>query len=206
MHDRPVFGGNASSECRVHICGADIHNHFKNMRETGILEELRMENLYRNPNRNFSIGDTILYEKVMAEPNIIPLLNCSCLKAEMSGKAIRAVTGWQLTTQTYHKVKAQLFADCSGDAILAPLTGADFWMGREARDEYGESIAPPKVMPKAFRIEALTGGQWQVIAHVDRNHQRFCCFPVKLNLSGIRFVLEETWGAEQSRIYAFFAD
>ena len=55
MHDRPVFGGNASSECRVHICGADIHNHVKNMRETGILEELRMENLYRNPNRNFSI-------------------------------------------------------------------------------------------------------------------------------------------------------
>jgi hypothetical protein len=142
LHDRPVFGGNASSECRVHICGADIHNHVRNMRETGILEELRMENLYRNPNRNFSVWDTILYEKVLAEPNIIPLLNCSCLKAEMNGNAIRAVTGWQLTTQTYHEAKARIFADCSGDAILAPLTGADFRMGREARDEYGESIAP----------------------------------------------------------------
>lgn len=29
MHDRPVLGGNASSECRVHICGADRHNYIK---------------------------------------------------------------------------------------------------------------------------------------------------------------------------------
>lgn len=36
MHDRPVLGDNASSECRVHICGADRHNYIKNMRETGI--------------------------------------------------------------------------------------------------------------------------------------------------------------------------
>ncbi|MDP2989925.1 MAG: FAD-dependent oxidoreductase, partial [Kiritimatiellota bacterium] len=57
MHDRPVLGGNASSECRVHISGADVHNHFKNMRETGILEEIRLANLYCNPNRNFSIWD-----------------------------------------------------------------------------------------------------------------------------------------------------
>jgi glycine/D-amino acid oxidase-like deaminating enzyme len=85
MHDRPVFGGNASSECRVHICGADRHNAVKNMRETGILEELRMENLSRNPNRNFSVWDTILYEKARNEPNLTPLLNCSC---PPSGKGV----------------------------------------------------------------------------------------------------------------------
>jgi len=62
MQDRPVLGGNASSECRVHVCGADVHNSKPNMRETGILEELRMENLYRNRNRNYSIWDTVLYE------------------------------------------------------------------------------------------------------------------------------------------------
>ena len=155
MHDRPVFGGNASSECRVHICGADIHNHVKNMRETGILEELRMENLYRNPNRNFSIWDTILYEKILAEPNITPLLNCSCLKAEMDGNAVRTVTGWQLTTQTYHTVHARIFADCSGDAILAPLTGAQHRMGREARGEYNESIAPPEADSKTMGLTCL---------------------------------------------------
>jgi hypothetical protein len=80
---------------------------------------------------------------VKREPNITPLLNCSCLEAKMEGAdRIASVTGWQLTTQTYHTVRAAIFADCSGDAILAPLTGALFRVGREARSEYGESIAP----------------------------------------------------------------
>lgn len=144
MHDRPVLGGNASSECRVHIGGADRQNSIKNMRETGILEELRLENLARNPNRNFSIWDTILYEKICENENIRLFLNCSCLDAEMDGSRIRSVTGWQVTTQTYHKVTAAIFADCSGDAVLVPLTGARFRTGREARSEYGESIAPEK--------------------------------------------------------------
>jgi hypothetical protein len=155
MHDRPVFGGNASSECRIHICGADVHNRHKNLRETGILEELRLENLYRNPNRNFSIWDTILYETVRSERNIIALLNCSCLKSEMDGQAIRAVTGWQLTTQTYHRVNAHIFADCSGDAILAPLTGADCRVGREGRGEHHESIAPPAADARTMGMTCL---------------------------------------------------
>ena len=142
MHDRPVLGGNSSSECRVHVCGADRNNGVKNMRETGILEEVRMDNLRRNPNRIFSIWDTILYEKVLHEANVTLLLNCSCLDAAMAGPRIESVTGWQLTTQTFHTVRAAIFADCSGDGVLAPLTGADCRMGREARGEYGESIAP----------------------------------------------------------------
>lgn len=142
MHDRPVLGGNSSSECRVHICGADRHNQLKNMRETGILEELRMDNLRRNPNRNFSIWDTILYEKLRFEPNVNLLLNCSCMDAAMQTRRIESVTGWQLTTQTRHVVEAKLFIDCSGDAVLAPLSGAEHRMGREAQHEFGESIAP----------------------------------------------------------------
>jgi hypothetical protein len=142
MQDRPVLGGNASSECRVHICGADRHNQIKNLRETGILEELRLENLRHNLQRNFSIWDTLLYEKALAEPNLTLLLNCTCQDATMDGNQIRSITGWQLTTQIYHTVEARIYADCSGDAILAPLTGALSRMGRESRDEYSESIAP----------------------------------------------------------------
>ena len=144
MQDRPVLGGNASSEMRVPICGADRSGQIPNMRETGILEELRLENLYRNPNDSFSVWDLVLYEKVRYEAEITLLLNCSCLDAEMDGSRIQSVTGWQLTTETYHTVTAPIFADCSGDGVLAPLTGADLRMGREGRDEYGESIAPEK--------------------------------------------------------------
>ena len=125
MQDRPVLGGNASSEVRMWICGA----HGENNRETGIIEEIMLENRYRNPLRNFSIWDSILYEKVRFEPNITLLLNCSCTDATVDDDRIRSVTGWQLTTQTWHTVEADLFADCSGDSILAPLTGAEFRMG-----------------------------------------------------------------------------
>jgi hypothetical protein len=155
MHDRPVLGGNASSECRVPICGADRAGGIPFMRETGILEELRLENLYWNPNREYSLWDLVLYEKVQYQPNLTLLLNCSCLDAEMDGDAIASVRGWQLTTQTHHTVKAAIFADCSGDAVLAPLTGHPFRMGREAKNEYGESIAPKAADERTMGMTCL---------------------------------------------------
>ncbi len=85
----------------------------------------------------------MLYDAAVREPRLRLLLNCSCLDAELDGPRIVAVTGWQTTAQTWHRVRARLFADCSGDAVLAPLTGAAVRVGREGRDEFGESIAPP---------------------------------------------------------------
>jgi len=142
MHDRPVLGGNASSECRVHICGADRHNSNPNARETGILEELRLRNLSVNPQQSFSVWDTVLYDTVRRQERLKVLLNCSCQGADVAGGRIASVAGWQATTYTRHVVRAKVFIDCSGDAILAPLTGAAFRVGREGRDEYGESLAP----------------------------------------------------------------
>ena len=138
IHDRPMFGGNASSEIRMWVCGA----HGDNNRETGILEEINLENLYRNPYRTYPVWDSILFEAVKNEKNITALLNCSCLDAECEDGVIKSVVGWQLTTQSYHTVKAKLFADCSGDSILAPLTGAEHTSGREGRGVYGESFGP----------------------------------------------------------------
>jgi len=70
------------------------------------------------------------------------LLNCSCLDAAMDGDRIASLTGWQLTTQTFHHVRATTFIDCSGDSILAPLSGAACRWGRESSKEFGEYIAP----------------------------------------------------------------
>ncbi|MCE5276394.1 MAG: FAD-dependent oxidoreductase [Planctomycetaceae bacterium] len=155
MQDRPVLGGNSSGETRIHVCGADRHNSIKHMRETGILEELRLENLRRNPQRSYSLWELVLYEKVHCQPNITLLLNCSCLAAEMDGPSVRRVTGWQLTTQSYHRVSAAVFIDCSGDGILAPLTGAPARRGREGRDEFGESIAPAAADERTMGMTCL---------------------------------------------------
>ncbi|MBR2465435.1 MAG: FAD-dependent oxidoreductase [Clostridia bacterium] len=140
IQDRPVLGGNASSEVRMMIAGA----HGKDNREAGILEEIECENYYINTGLKYSVWDSVIYGKVMAEKNITLLLNTSCLDAEMDGKRIKSVKAWQSNAETFHIVEAKYFADCSGDSILAPLTGAAYRYGREARDEFGESIAPEK--------------------------------------------------------------
>ncbi|MBQ8880430.1 MAG: FAD-dependent oxidoreductase [Clostridia bacterium] len=144
MHERPVLGGNASSEIRMWICGA----RGKDNKETGILEEIFLENAYRNPTKNFAIWDTVLYEIVKRERNITLLLNCTCMDAVTEegdfadGRTVRikSVCGYQMTTQKFFDVTADFFADCSGDSILAPLTGASFRIGRESKQEFGENI------------------------------------------------------------------
>ena len=151
MQDRPVLGGNASSEIRMWICGAQGPSN----RETGILEEIQMENLYCNPTPNYSIWDSILYEKVRFEKNIELLLNCSCNDAKMNGNKIESIKGWQLTTETWHTVEAKYFADCSGDSILSLLSGAEFRLGREASSEFNESIAPSKSDKKTMGMSCL---------------------------------------------------
>lgn len=150
IQDRPVLGGNASSECRMWISGArkDVH-------ETGYVEELKLENNYRNPQLNWSIWDSITYESVRFQPNLELILNCSVNDLTMDGMRITSVKGWQLTTQTWHVVEADLFADCSGDSILAPLSGADFRIGREARNEFGEDFGPDEEDLKTMGMSCL---------------------------------------------------
>ena len=171
MHDRPVLGGNASSEIRMWICGAGTR--VRNLQETGIMEEIALDNMARNPSRNWSLWDALLYEKARFEPNIDLILNCACSEAEVSTEGsggvppsvgcgaprrIVSVTGFQSTTQRRHKVRAKIFADCSGDSILAPLTGASFRVGREAKAEFGEEFgldeADRRTMGSSLLIQA----------------------------------------------------
>ena len=183
MHDRPVLGGNASSEIRMWIRGAAGREN----RETGILQELELENIYRNPTMNYSLWDSVLLQAVMAEKNITLLLNCSCLDCQTAGNRITSVTGWQLNTYAFHTVEAQIFLDCSGDSILAPLCGAAYRVGREGQNDLGESEAPAqadrKTMGNSCLIEArqtdhpcpFTAPEWANVypddaSMMDKNH------------------------------------
>ena len=142
MHERPVLGGNASSEIRMWIRGAGGDNNM----ETGILEEIILENYYRNPTKNYYIWDTVLYDFVIREENITLLLNCTCMDASCEEgdfgdgrtRKITSITGYQMTTQIFFDVQSTNYADCSGDSILAPLTGAEYRLGRESADEFME--------------------------------------------------------------------
>lgn len=156
VQDRPVLGGNASSEIRMHICGA----HGRLNREAGLLEEMHLENHYRNYEPNYSIWDSVVYGKAAYQEGLTLFLNCSVESAEMDKSdpdhpRIKSVTGWQLTSETRHTIYAKYFSDCSGDSILAPLSGAEFRVGREARSEFNESIAPVEADLKTMGMSCL---------------------------------------------------
>lgn len=138
VQDRPVLGGNASSEIRMWICGA----HGVKNKETGILEEILLRNCYRNPGANYSLWDSVLYEKAAFCPNLTLMLNSTCCGGEGDGKTLNQIRVWQLTSQTWHLISARLFIDCSGDSVLAPISGAPTRHGRESCSEFDEDIQP----------------------------------------------------------------
>ncbi|OHX64624.1 FAD-dependent oxidoreductase [Flammeovirga pacifica] len=142
VQDRPVLGGNSSSEIRVHLNGV---NHLKNgkpERETGIIEEMLLHNRFNNPQDSYPVWDHILYDFITKEKNIDLYLNTSCLRAIMKGDEIDAAYCWQLTTETEFTFKAKQFIDCSGDGLLGATAGAFYRTGREASSEFNEKFAP----------------------------------------------------------------
>lgn len=157
IHDRTVFGGNASSEVRMWICGAQGLDRApnKDLLESGIIEEIRLKNMYRNPRGNWSIWDSVTYETVRQEANISAYMNASCMDADVSENRVHSILAWQTTTQTRVRIHAKVFVDSSGDGILIPLSGADYRQGREASSEFGESIQPGKADKKTMGISCL---------------------------------------------------
>ena len=151
INDRHVLGGNASEEIRMQISGAKG----KDNRETGILEEIVLENHYQNTGLKFPVWSSVLYEKAKAEENITLLLGASCLDADMDGSRIKKIKAWQSNAETFHEVEAEYFADCSGDSVLAELTGAEFMYGREAKSDFNETIAPDKADKKTMGSSCL---------------------------------------------------
>lgn len=141
IHDRPVLGGNASSEIRVPVQGA-YGSWDRSVRETGIIEEIMLETLYQNPSGNWQMWDAVMHGIASFQDNLTLLLNCSCAEVQASSGEVHSLRAWQSNTQTWHSVHARYFADCSGDSILSSFCGAEMREGREARHEFGESLAP----------------------------------------------------------------
>lgn len=150
-HDRPVLGGNASSEIRMHIVGANGTGHSERgeellteAREGGIVEELRLENSVRNPQRSPSMFDLILYDKCRQEPNLTLMLNTAVIAAQTSGNRVNKAIAVRESTEERFEIDAKVFIDCTGDGRLAAEAGAAFMEGREDQAQFGEKLAIKK--------------------------------------------------------------
>lgn len=150
IQDRPVLGGNASSEVRMWICGA----HGRDAKEGGILEEILLRNLYYNRDLKYTIWDDVLYGICREEPLLEVIFNCSVHEVISEEKRIVGVKAWHLTRQCHIEVEAQAFVDSSGDSVLSAC-GAEMRWGRESKYEFSESHAPEEADDKTMGNSVL---------------------------------------------------
>jgi hypothetical protein len=169
VHDRPMLGGNTSSEIRVHAGGADRSGARPHCRESGIMDEIRLEEAARNPQRCAQMWDLILYEKCLQEPHLSLYLNTTCVAAhvrpaeadsqtsvdeplpsvERAAAAVLSNPQSQIehieatreSTEDRFIIRGRFFVDCTGDGRLSVQSGVQWCHGREGPDEYGEPHA-----------------------------------------------------------------
>ncbi len=153
IQDRPVLGGNASSEIGVMPQGAEALGRNRYARETGLMEEM----LRRFARRG--TWDEALMEAVREEKGIDLYLNRRASGPIREGKRIVAADARDVITSSRLRIDGRVFIDCSGDGDFAAAAGADWREGREARSEFNESLAPAvgdrRVMGSSLKFEAL---------------------------------------------------
>ena len=163
IHGRHVLGGNASSEIRMHVCGASENMGKPDLEEGGILYELMLENKSRNDYYNFSIWDMVLFRAIKKEPNLTAYLNTVMDGCEMDGNTIKRIYAYQHTTETHWCFEGDIFIDCTGNGTLGFYAGAEYRIGSEGKDEFHESHAPEQANNNRM-------GNTLLFKAVDRGH------------------------------------
>lgn len=139
VNDRPVLGGNNSSEIRVHLGGRI---------ETGIYKNLGNLQKEFGPVKGGNAMPASRYEDekkmeiVENEKNITLYLNNRATGVKMDNDMIHSVIVQNIETGVRTELEAPLFSDCTGDGTIGFLAGADYRIGRESKLEFGESRAP----------------------------------------------------------------
>ncbi|WP_025762331.1 FAD-dependent oxidoreductase [Dyadobacter tibetensis] len=142
IQDRPVLGGNNSSEIRVHLMGDIDKNHYPKLGR--IVREMDNGDPGNgNPNAK-EYGDARKIAIVKAEKNISLFLNTHVYQLEKENNKITAVIGRDIATNQEVRFSGSFFSDCTGDGTVGYLAGAEFRMGRESEAETGESLAGNK--------------------------------------------------------------
>lgn len=141
VQDRYILGGNNSSEVRVGLGGQINMPPYPSLGY--ILNEIGPDRI-GNARGAHHYQDWKKWDVIAAEPNISLFAGYTVVNAEMKDGKIVAVTAVEATNQNLIRISGNLFSDCTGDANLAVMAGAATMMGREARSEFGETLAPEK--------------------------------------------------------------
>jgi hypothetical protein len=160
IQDRPVLGGNNSSEVRVHLGGRINVEPFPALGD--VIKEI-------GPSRGGNAQPADYYEDekkmemVLAEENISLFTSYRAFAVKTKGSRIAEVHARHIETSEELSFKAPLFADCTGDGTIGFLAGADYAMGREGRDEFGEPTAPEE----ADKLTMGSSVQWYSVEEIQ---------------------------------------
>ncbi len=139
IQDRPVLGGNNSSEVRVHLGGGINLPPYPAL--GNVVKELD-SGKQGNAQPAANYDDERKLGVVRAERNIRLFLSTRAVRVERKGNRIEAVIAVDIASGKEYRYTAPLFADCTGDGTIGFLAGADYRYGRESRAEFGEPSAP----------------------------------------------------------------
>ena len=141
IQDRYVLGGNNSSEVRVGLGGQINIDPYPSLGY--LLNEIGPDRI-GNARGAHHYQDEKKMNVVLAEKNISLFMGYTVIEVEKDGDRIASVVAQEATAQNHIKISGNYFSDCTGDAHLGFMAGAECRMGREARDEFNERLAPEK--------------------------------------------------------------
>jgi hypothetical protein len=189
IQNRPVLGGNNSSEVRVHLNGRINLPPYPAL--GNLIKELDPGNRGNARPAAFYNDDKKL-RVVAAEPTLHLFLNTHACGVEKDGDRIIAVIAKNIRTSQALRFPAKLFADCTGDGTLGYLAGADYRMGRESRAQTGESLAPKQ--PDAMTMGASV--QWYSIETIEPSPFPECPWALTFTEASCEHVTRGDWNWE----------
>ncbi|MCT4586305.1 MAG: FAD-dependent oxidoreductase [Carboxylicivirga sp.] len=132
IQDRPVLGGNASEEIRVHTIGLPGHK---------IVHEINTDH-YPNGSQLAIESNTSRHSVILEEENIDLFLNTRAFAVNKHDRNIVSIDAKDIRTGEEYRFNGTTFIDCTGDGWIGYWAGNRFMIGREAKSKYNESLAP----------------------------------------------------------------
>jgi hypothetical protein len=125
IQDRPVLGGNGSSEVRVWSQGYTMLGKYPHLGE--IVQEFADE-AKSSPGNAEEFGDAKKEAIVRAEKHVALYLNNQAFAVETKDGKIISVTARDTRTNRETRFTGKLFDDCTGHGTIGALAGAEFDM------------------------------------------------------------------------------
>ena len=201
VNDRPLPGGNNSSEIRVHLGG---HIEMEPYPQLGKM----IREFGHSTMGNAQTADKYEDEKKIAfiegQEGLSYFPSCRAVKVEMTdNNCIKSAVIRHIETGEELRLTAPLWSDCTGDGNLGFMAGADWRMGREGRDEFGEPLAPEK----GDKLTMGASVQWYSVEAEGKNPFPEFSYGVEFNEENCQKVKmgEWTWetGMNFDQIYDF---